>query len=123
MSQLKRVFYLQNCDTSKRVIKKAGLGDEFDFQDIKKKPLTPQQLDELAVMAGSYEALFSRRSREYQKRELKNEYLNEKDYRNLILEHYSFLKRPVVVYAGQVFIGSGEKVVNQLINELEKEEL
>lgn len=122
MSQLKRVFYLQNCDTSKRVIKEAGLGDEFDFQDIKKKPLTPQQLDELAVMAGSYEALFSRRSREYQKRELKNEYLNEKDYRDLILEHYSFLKRPVVVYAGQVFIGSDEKVVNQLINELEKEE-
>ncbi|HKK09797.1 MAG TPA: ArsC/Spx/MgsR family protein [Bacteroidales bacterium] len=122
MSQLKRVFYLPNCDTSKRVIKEARLGDDFDFQDIKKKPLTPQQLDELAVMAGSYEALFSRRSREYQKRELKNEYLNEKDYRDLILEHYSFLKRPVVVYAGQAFVGSSEKVVNQLINELEKEQ-
>ena len=122
MSQEKRVFYLQNCDTSRRVIKQAGLGDDFNFQDIKKKPLTEDQLDELAVLAGSYEALFSRKSREYHKRKLKDKYLNEKNYRDLILEDYTFLKRPVIVYNGDVYIGSDERVVNQLIHELSKQD-
>lgn len=121
MSQEKHVFYLPNCDTSRRVIRQAELGDDFTYQDIKKKPITEDQLDELAVLAGSYEALFSRRAREYHKRKLKDIYLNEKDYRTLILEDYTFLKRPVIVYKGHIFIGADEKNVNQLIHELSKE--
>lgn len=120
MLQEKRVFYLQNCDTSRNVIKQADLGDDFDYQDLKKNPLTEKQLDELAVLAGSYEALFSRHSREYHKRKLKEKYLNECDYRRLILENYTFLKRPVIVYKNHAYIGAGKKVVNQLINELAK---
>lgn len=117
----KKVYYLKNCDTSRRVIREAGLSesDDFEFQDIKEKPLTPEQLDQLAVLAGSYEGLFNRRAQEYHRRNLKNEYLNEKDYRDLILEHYTFLKRPVVVVNDQIFIGGDVKEINRLIYHLE----
>jgi len=111
----KKIYYLKNCDTSRKVIRQANLSDEFEFIDIKENPLTPEEVDHLAILAGSYEALFSRRSREYHRRDLKNQYLNEKDYRDLILEHYSFLKRPVVVIDDQIFIGGNENEINRLI--------
>lgn len=38
--------------------------------------------------------------------------LSEQDYRRLILEEYTFLKRPVVVIDGQVFAGSAKKAVD-----------
>jgi len=115
----KKVYYLKNCDTSRRVIREAGLSEDFEFQDIKENPLTAEQLDQLAVLAGSYEGLFNRRAKEYHRRNLKNEYLNEKDYRDLILEHYTFLKRPVVVINDQIFIGGIKKEINRLIYHLE----
>ncbi|MCF8308244.1 MAG: hypothetical protein K9I68_04460 [Bacteroidales bacterium] len=115
----KKVFYLKTCDTSQRVIHEAGLSDNFDFQDIKEEPLTPQQLDQLAALAGSYEGLFNRRCKKYRERDLKNEYLNEKDYRDLILEHYTFLKRPVVVVDNQIFIGGSEKEIKRLMHYLD----
>jgi len=37
--------------------------------------------------------------------------LTEKDYRRLILEEYTFLRRPVVVVNDQIFIGNSKKVV------------
>ena len=39
--------------------------------------------------------------------------LAEEDYKRLILEHYTFLKRPVIVNQEQVFIGNSKKVVAQ----------
>ena len=42
---------------------------------------------------------------------LKNIALDEQDFRGLILEHYTFLKRPVVVIEHQIFIGNSSKTV------------
>ena len=60
-------------------------------------------------MAGSYEALFSRRAMKYKEWGLKDKPLTEKDYRDLILQEYTFLKRPVVVNGKKIFIGSEKK--------------
>lgn len=87
------------------------LPNTFEKQDIKKEPLTETQLDELHQFAGSYEALFSRRAQLYKKRNLKEQNLVEKDIKNLLLEHYTFLKRPVIVVKNEVFIGNSKKTV------------
>lgn len=76
--------------------------------------MTPAQLDELKEKAGSYEALFSRRSLKYKELGLKDRVLTEKDYRKLILQEYTFLKRPVVLVGRQVFVGSEKKTVEAL---------
>ena len=37
---------------------------------------------------------------------------SEKDYKNMLLTHYSFLKRPVLKIGNKLFIGNTKKVVN-----------
>ncbi len=65
-------------------------------------------------MAGSYEALFSRRAVKYTEQGLKDKKLNEKDYRELILEEYTFLKRPVAIAGDSIFVGNEKKTIDAL---------
>jgi len=108
---MKTIFHLTNCNTCQRIIKELNPGPEFVMQDIKKDPLTVAQLETLKNLAGSYEALFSRRAKLYRERGLNNEQLTEAIYRELLLEHYTFLQRPVVVNNDQIFVGSSKKTV------------
>lgn len=108
---MKKIYYLSTCDTCKRILKDLDASSTFELQDIKKDPLTPEQLEELKHRAGTYEALFSKRARMYNERDLKNKQLSEQDFKNLILEHYTFLKRPVIVNDQNIFIGNSKKEV------------
>lgn len=73
--------------------------------------MTPEQVEEMAALSGSYESLFSKRAMLYREKGLHEKQLSEDDYKNLILEHYTFLKRPVVLVDGQIFVGNSKKVV------------
>ena len=84
------------------------------MQNIKEEKITAMQLDEMKKMAGSYEALFSRRALKYKEFGLKDKKLEEKDYRQFILDEYTFLKRPVVIINEKIFIGSEKKNVKAL---------
>ncbi len=86
------------------------------MQDIKFEKITLAQLEEMKIMAGSFEALFSRRAMKYKELGLKDKKLEEKDYRKYILEEYTFLKRPVVILNDRIFIGSEKKTVEALKN-------
>ncbi len=108
------VFYLSSCSTCKRILDSVNLPEDFAQQDIKNQPMTAAQLDELKALSGSYEALFSKRAQLYRQRNLKAQNLTESDYRTLLLEHYTFLKRPVFVIDGQVYIGNSKKIVAQV---------
>lgn len=109
---MKKIYFLKNCNTCQRIINSLSFGDDFEFQDIKKQPLQPTELDYLKSLAGRYESLFSRRAKLYKERGLKDEALQEEDYRQYILEHYTFLKRPVIVSGQQIFIGNSPKIVS-----------
>jgi arsenate reductase (glutaredoxin) len=86
------------------------------MQDIRTEKITPSQLDEMKKLAGSYEALFSRRALMYKELGLKDKKLEEKDYRNYILEQDTFLKRPVTIVNNKIFIGSEKKTIADLKN-------
>ncbi|MBS1948917.1 MAG: arsenate reductase [Bacteroidetes bacterium] len=112
---MKKIYCLSTCNTCTAILKdidarKIG----FEMQDIKTEKITPAQLDELKKMAGSYEALFSRRALKYKELGLKDKTLTEKDYRDYILKEYTFLKRPVVVLNNKIFVGSEKKTVEEL---------
>ena len=87
------------------------------MQDIKTDKITSAQLNEMRAMAGSYEALFSRRALKYKEMGLKDKNLAEDDYRRLILEEYTFLKRPVTISGKKIFIGNAKKTVDELKKE------
>ncbi len=118
---MKKVYYLSTCDTCKRIIKELEIGDEFEYQDIKTDKITPEQLDEMKKMAGNYEALFSRVARKYKEQGLKNKILLEEDYRVLILQEYTFLKRPVFIVDNEIFIGNSKKTIEALRLKLGKQ--
>jgi arsenate reductase len=88
-----------------------NLPNSVQLREIKSEPLTASELDALYNLSGSYESLFSKRARLYKERNLKESGLQENDFRSLILEHYTFLKRPVFVYNGEIFIGNSKKTV------------
>lgn len=112
---MKKIYCLSTCSTCNRILKEIQAEKKgFELQDIKKQKMTPGQLDELKEKAGSYEALFSRRSLQYKAMGLKDKVLTEKDYRRLILEEYTFLKRPVALVGGKIFVGSDPKSVEGL---------
>ncbi|MEM6515539.1 MAG: ArsC/Spx/MgsR family protein [Bacteroidota bacterium] len=108
---MKKIYHLSTCSTCKRILKELKVDDNFDLQDIKTNPLTENQLEELKDLAGSYEALFSKLAQLYKSKGLKDQTLSEGDYKSLILEHYTFLKRPVMVFGEQIFIGNSPKTV------------
>ncbi|WP_299610804.1 ArsC/Spx/MgsR family protein [uncultured Aquimarina sp.] len=116
---MKKIYHLSTCDTCKRILKELNPSSDFVLQDIKNEAITQTQLEEMKSLSGTYESLFSKRARLYKERDLKNKTLSENDYKDLILEHYTFLKRPVIIYDNQIFIGNSKKVVeaaNKQIN-------
>jgi arsenate reductase len=108
---MKKVYHLSSCNTCQRILKELDLPDSFKTQDIKEEEITKEQLEEMEELAGSYEALFSRRARLYRERELNKKELSEADYKELILDHYTFLKRPVIINSDEIFIGNSKKTV------------
>ena len=108
---MKKIYYLSTCDTCKRIMKTLNIGDDFEKQDIKFDKITTEQIEYLAKKTGSYEALFSKRSRQFRARGLHEQSLSEEDYKQLILEEYTFLKRPVIIIGESVFVGNAKKVV------------
>jgi arsenate reductase len=115
-----KVYYLKTCDTSKRIIKEmANLLDGFEFLEIKEQPLTATQIDEMKNLAGSYEALFSRRAKKYKEMGLKDLNLTDEDYKYYLLQHYTFLKRPTIIVDDEIFIGSSKKTVEALKQKLQ----
>lgn len=114
---MKKIYYLGTCSTCKAIFKETGIDKDpggFRMQDIKTEKITPAQLKEMKTMAGSYEALFSRRALKYKEWDLKNKHLEENDYCNYILKEYTFLKRPVAIINKKIFIGSERKTVEAL---------
>jgi len=109
------MYHLGNCTTCQAIIKETGADKAgLTMQDIKFEKITPAQLEEMKKMAGSYEALFSRRALKYREFGLNEKKLEEKDYRKFILDEYTFLKRPVTILHDKIFIGNARKTVEAL---------
>lgn len=117
---MKAIFYLKTCDTCRRILKQLPNTENFTLREIKTQPVTKAELEEMHRLAGSYEALFSRKATLYKERGLKNMPLTEEDYKNLILEHYTFLSRPVIVDGDNIFVGNSAKTVEAAVAHLSK---
>lgn len=113
---MKKVYHLSTCNTCQRIIKETGLLEQKDveFQDIKSKKISPEQLEEMREMVNSYEELFSKRSRNFRARGLHEQSLSEDELKNLILEDYTFLKRPVTILNDKIFVGNAKKTIESL---------
>jgi len=111
---MKKVYHLKTCSTCIRILKDLKLSSDFILQDIKSETITVKQLDDMKALAGSYEALFSKKAKLYKEMDLKNQTLQERDYKHYILDHYTFLSRPVIIMDDAIFIGNSKQVIENV---------
>ncbi len=117
---MKKIFYLSSCSTCQRILKEWNPKKDIQLQDIKTEKITPEQLELMSQLAGSYEALFSRVALKFRALGLNEMELTEKDYRKYILDEYTFLKRPVLVLNDSIFVGNSKKNVAAAKTALQK---
>lgn len=113
LTTMKKVFYLKTCGTNKKIMTPLDLSD-WELREIKSQPVTEAELEEMYDKTKSYEALFSKKSTQIKKRGIDVSSLKEQDFKKLILDHYSFLKRPVFITDKEVFAGSDKKNLENL---------
>lgn len=110
IKRMNKIYHLSTCGTCKKILTETNAKERgFILQDIKNEKITPEQLDEMHALSGSYESLFSRRSQQYRPMGLHEKELTESDYRALILQEYSFLKRPVAIVGKKIYTGADVK--------------
>jgi len=113
--EMKKIYYLKTCDTCKRILKQIKNIEQFQLQDIKEESITVKQVEEMYALTKSYETLFSKRAKLYKEMGLKDENLTENDFKRYILEHYTFLARPVIIYNDQIFVGNSPKTIETML--------
>lgn len=108
---MKRFYYLSSCDTCQKILKTLNLPKDVELIDIKQTNIDAETLDWLKEKVGSYEGMFSKRALKFRSMGLHEMDLKEADYRKYMLQEYTFLKRPFVIYDDQVWIGNAKKEV------------
>lgn len=117
---MKLAYTLSTCDTSRKIVEQSKITQlSFEIKDIKLSSITELELDYMHALAGSYEALFSKHSQKYKILGLKDLTLSEDDFKKLILQEYTFLKRPVIIVGNRIFIGNSKANVDALLKLLE----
>lgn len=110
---MKKVYYLKTCDTCKRIMKGLNL-EGFELREIKSSPITKDELEELYRLSPSYEGLFNKRAQKFKKLGLKDQLKKDMDYKNWILQEYTFLKRPIFIIDDKVYAGNSKKTIEEL---------
>jgi arsenate reductase len=115
---MNKIYYLASCDTCRKIIKSLPKEHNLTFHDIKQNPITIEELEEMHRLSGNYEALFSKKAMLYKSMDLKNKSLTENDFKKYILEHYTFLSRPVFIINDKIYIGNTQQNMLQVMKAL-----
>ena len=117
---MRKGWFLSTCDTCKRILKSLPAVHGMIWQDIKKEPITQGDLELMLSRSGSVEAIFSKKSRNYRARGLHERVLSDEEMGQLIIEDYTFLKRPIVILDDQIFAGNSPLEVSRLREEMHR---
>lgn len=110
---MKKIFYLNSCETCRKIMAKFDIRG-WELREIKKEPITQEEVEAMYRITQSYEDLFSKKSTQIKLREIDLKTLTEEDYKELLLDHYTFLKRPVFLTDKEIFIGSDKKNIDSM---------
>ncbi len=112
---MKKFFYLSTCDTCKKIIKSLQFPEQIELIDIKIRPISEDEIEQMKDLSGSFESLFSKKAIKYRSLGLNNQNLMELDFKRLILEEYTFLKRPVLVIDDHIVIGNSKEAIDNML--------
>ena len=101
-------FYLSTCSTCVRIIKSLGIEDAPFLQNVKEAMVTPEQLRFLYNHTNNYEQLINKRGRIYAQLKREGTVFSEAVYKTLLEKEYSCLKRPILIWNNNVFLGNSK---------------
>ncbi|MBT0550800.1 arsenate reductase family protein [Riemerella anatipestifer] len=88
---------------------------DWNLREIKSEPINAKELSQMYAVTKSYEELFSKRSTQIKANNIDVKELKEEDFKTLLLQHYSFLKRPVFLIGKEdIYIGNSSKTIEAL---------
>ena len=111
---MNQFIYLSTCDTCKRILKDVNLPKNITLRDIKKTPLKPNELKSFKNIAGTFRSLLNNRAQKL--KNVDKSILSEEKIFSLLKEHYSYLKRPILYFNGQLLIGNSKKNIEEIKN-------
>jgi len=115
---MKKIYFLSTCSTCKKILKNWDISDSIKKIDLKKTPISALDLKELYSLSNSYEALFNKRAVLFREKKKHLEIITEKEYKEMLLAHYSFLKRPVLIINEKLFVGNSKETLNKAALEI-----
>lgn len=103
------VIGIKNCNTVKKALAWFKENEvEYEFIDLKKDPLTIEELKELEYKIG-LDVLVNRRGTTYRNLGLKDKSLTDEEMLAVLQENQSMIKRPVLIKDEAVLVGFDEE--------------
>lgn len=116
------VIGIKNCDTIRKTRKWLDAHEvEYEFIDLKKEPLTLDEIKELEYKVG-LDVLVNKRGTTYRKLGLKDKDLSDKEMVEILEQNQSMIKRPVLVEEEAVLVGFDEEAFKNFVGLQESSE-
>ncbi len=112
-----KIYGLPHCSTCKKAVEfleSAGVEIE-SFHDIKEKRLSRREIEQLVERVAGVESLFSKRAMKYRAMGLHEREVSEKEMIKLMVDEYTFIRRPVLVYEDMALAGFSKKKYDELL--------
>lgn len=110
------VYGIKNCDKIRKTKKWLTENEiEFEFFDLKKEPLTREELDEFVHRIG-LDTLVNKRGMTWRKLGLKDKEPSDDELFEHLLEHQTMIKRPVLISGEAILVGYDEDAFETFVD-------
>ncbi len=110
-----QVYGIKNCnkirDTRKWLEEKEI---EYTFYDLKKEPLSREELEEFVHRIG-LDVLVNKRGMKWRNLGLKDKNLSDSELFDALLEHQTMMKRPVIIKDEAILVGYDEEAFEAFV--------
>lgn len=110
--------HCSTCQKARQFLQDAGVTIHHSV-NVKEQSVDKTTLKQLADALGGVDALFSKRALKYRAMGLHERTLSEDEMLDLMVQEYTFIKRPVMVFKdGPVMAGFSQKQLGALLKQL-----
>ncbi len=111
-----KLYGLPHCSTCQKAV---AYLEELDveienFHDVKENNLSRKEVEKLVELVGGVDKLFSKRAVKYRSLGLNEMELSDKQLVDYMVEEYTFIKRPVMVFGDTALAGFSKKKYDEL---------
>lgn len=111
------VYGIKNCDKirlAKKWLDTAGI--EYTFYDVKKEPLSEEELREFVHRIG-LDVLVNKRGATWRNLKLKDKDLSDEEMFQTLLDNQTMIKRPVLIKDEAILVGYDEEAFEVFVKE------